>query len=270
MLAPQWAHIRKASITRGGIEYRNAARKILLWENFCACADDVRRLQRVKILTSVKRVQEGVKYDQIERGDELMIFSGDGPHFAALQSVRGNLLGWLQQITRRRWLEIAGRYPDVAIGLNVRRGKDFVDAQQASDFRTKGALRTPLTWFVAALKRVREICGYPARAFVVSDGRREELAPLLNLPDVELVESDSAISDLLILSKSRVLIGSGGSSFSAWASFLSAAPTISHIGQSLQWFKVDPTGEQGVGEFDLEAGLSLEMTAKIKGALVNS
>jgi hypothetical protein len=53
-----------------------------------------------------------------------------------------------------------------------------------------------------------------------------------------------------LLARSQVLIGSGGSSFSAWASFLGEMPTVSHPGQSLLWFKARLRKGQFVGELD--------------------
>jgi hypothetical protein len=53
-----------------------------------------------------------------------------------------------------------------------------------------------------------------------------------------------------VLSKAKILIASGGSSFSAWASFLGQMPTISHPGQSLSWFKINNRNGYYVGEFN--------------------
>jgi hypothetical protein len=103
---------------------------------------------------------------------------------------------------------------------------------------------------VAALKAVREVVGFNAPALVVSDGTPGDLRQLLAIDGVSLVRPGCAISDLLTLAKARVLIGSGGSSFSAWASFLGGMPTISHPGQSLNWFRLAVDKGAYVGEFD--------------------
>ena len=118
----------------------------------------------------------------------------------------------------------------------------------AQDYFTKGAIRTPLTWFVRSLQHVRDVAGASVPAVVVSDGTEEQLRPILQLPNVRFARPGCAISDLLTLASAKVLIGSGGSSFSAWASFLSGAATVTHAGQSLQWFKLGREGEQFVGE----------------------
>ena len=118
-----------------------------------------------------------------------------------------------------------------------------------------------------ALRHVRQAIGQEVKAFVASEGTERDLRPLLQEPDVELVKSASAISDLLILAKSRVLIGAGGSSFSAWASFLSGAPTITHPGQSFEWFRLSISGTPFVGELDVETGPSSELVEHLNKAL---
>jgi hypothetical protein len=78
--------------------------------------------------------------------------------------------------------------------------------------------------------------GRDVRAHIVSDGTPQDLAPLLALPNVELVRPGCAISDLLVASRARVLLASGSSSFSAWAAFFGGMPAASHPGQPLtEW-----------------------------------
>ena len=71
--------------------------------------------------------------------------------------------------------------------------------------------------------------------FVVSDGRDHELAELLNEPNVSRVDRGCAAADLWALSQARVILGSGGSTFTGWGSFLGGAPLALVPGQSLEW-----------------------------------
>jgi hypothetical protein len=70
------------------------------------------------------------------------------------------------------------------------------------------------------------------------------------LENVRLHRPGCAASDLLVLSQTKVLLGSGGSSFSAWASFFGEIPTVTIPGQSLTWFKLQHKNGSFVGEFD--------------------
>jgi hypothetical protein len=147
------------------------------------------------------------------------------------------------------WLGVVDAPSEVPIGIHVRRS-DFHQATDPKDFIMRGAIRTPLSWFVDSLRLVRKALGNRAQAYVMTDGRPNELRQLLDEPDVAIVRPSSPLSDMLLLARSQVLIGSGGSSFSAWASFLGEMPTVSHPGQSLLWFKAKQRKGQFVGELD--------------------
>jgi hypothetical protein len=269
MLSPHWAHVRRASITRGGIAYANALRKILLWDNFKPGDGEVYGAHRIALLLTADRVSEDVDIDQVNRHgpDKLIVFSNGPYHFADWQQARKSIYDWLREITKSKWLEASDRYSEIPIGINVRRGKDFRDPSDTSEFFARGSVRIPLEWYVTALRQIRQAISQQVKAFVVSEGTEQDLQPLLQEPGVELVKSASAISDLLILAKSRVLIGAGGSSFSAWASFLSSAPTVTHPGQSFQWFKLGHSGSPFVGELDVEIGPSSELVEHLNEAL---
>src|SRR5207253_973436 len=127
---------------------------------------------------------------------------------------------------------------DVPIGIHVRRG-DFARPTSPAELLTKGGVSTPVEWFVDCLRVARGAAGRQVRAYVVSDGSDRELSGLTEQPNVTLVRTGSAISDLLVLAKSKVLIASGGSTFSGWAALLGQMPTISHPGQSLRWYKLE-------------------------------
>ncbi|HEY0810476.1 MAG TPA: hypothetical protein VGD49_09965, partial [Longimicrobiales bacterium] len=121
------------------------------------------------------------------------------------------------------------------IAAHVRRG-DF-GAATADDLRSRGGLRTPTSWFIAAVRAIRDGVGRSIPVRVVSDGSAGELKELLAEPDVELVRTGAPLGDLLSLAHARVLLASG-SSFSAWGCFLGGMPAATHPGQSLAWFGV--------------------------------
>jgi hypothetical protein len=160
------------------------------------------------------------------------------------------LVDSFREIVKPKWSRLADSFPDPIIGINVRRGKDFHDAQNPRDFYLKGGLRTPLAWFRESLSLIRKVLGFPADAVIVSDGSEADLAELLSMQNVRMLRPGCAVSDLLVLARTKVLIGSGGSSFSAWASFLGQMPTITVPGQSLSWFELAHANGSYVGEFD--------------------
>jgi hypothetical protein len=207
----------------------------------------------MRILLTAERLAEPQDLAIFDRNPDMrrtvVLFEGDRNHFADLKGHAAFLLQDLKEYTKSKWLNLADRFSR-PIAINVRCGNDFKAAKETADYFTKGGIKTPIGWFVTSLQTVRKIAGWEVPAVVVSDGTVEQLASLLSIPEVTFLRPGCAISDLLTLAQCKILIGSGGSSFSAWGAFLSGAPTITHPGQSLQWFKVRDGCGAYVGEFN--------------------
>lgn len=157
------------------------------------------------------RVSEDIA-DPADPASKIVVFRGYGPFFGDLVGERDFLKQELLRITNERDKKESEAFPDYDIGINVRLGRDFPH-------------RTPVSWYAGVLQRLQEL--RPGlRSIVITDGMADELQPLLSLPGVELLQKRSAILDMLILGRARLIIGAGGSSFTAWGSFLSGAPTI--------------------------------------------
>jgi hypothetical protein len=185
-----------------------------------------------------------------DRGEasQIVVFSGERDHFHPLTGWDEVLHDELRAMTRERWVSRADEVGAAAIGIHVRRG-DFDEASSEDDFILRGGIRTPIEWFVQSLCTIRRVHGKAVPAFVVSDAPDRTLAGLLQQEAVKRVDTGSAIGDLLVLSKAKLLIASGGSSFSGWAAFLGQMPTVAHPGQSLEWFGIVPMHDQYVGEW---------------------
>ena len=150
--------------------------------------------------------------------DEILVFRGEAGRLTELHGSESDLLAALQRIcTVQRPLRTS------YVGMHVRRG-DF-----------SGSARTPLSWFVGALRALRRKLQKDVPALVVSDGRAAALAELLAEPHTELVRTGVPLADLLALSGARVLLASG-SSFSAWAAFLGGMPAVTESAHSLAWY----------------------------------
>jgi hypothetical protein len=122
--------------------------------------------------------------------------------------------------------EISHR-PAPQIGIHIRMG-DFRALKPEDDFTKLGLVRTPFSWFTRVINAIRGIAGYDVPATIFSDGYDHELSELLNLSNVSRASTASALSDMLTLSRSKLLITSSGSTFSSWASYLGQCPTIWH------------------------------------------
>ncbi|MBW4646742.1 MAG: hypothetical protein KME23_27775 [Goleter apudmare HA4340-LM2] len=133
----------------------------------------------------------------------------------------------LRAIIRPHLLNQIDACPTPKIGIHVRMS-DFRKLQAGEDFAKIGSVRTPILWYVSVLRRIRELAGYVVPATIFSDGYDYELNDLLQLPKVIRAPHASAISDMLTLSRSKLIVTSAGSTFSAWASYLGQPPTIWH------------------------------------------
>lgn len=112
------------------------------------------------------------------------------------------------------------------IGVHVRMG-DFRKLDEGETFKG-GHVRTPEDYFVDIINGIREIHGRLLPVSVFTDGRKNEFKDLFRLEQVNLAEGNADIVDLLLLSKSRIIVSSTGSTFSYWAGFISDAAFIKH------------------------------------------
>lgn len=167
----------------------------------------------------------------------LVVFRRTTENFNEINGCHRELGIWLHEMTHPRWLESYSEVGEILVGMHVRLG-DF-----------SGSIRHPISWYVDAVQFVHSIAGVvPVSVF--SDGSDSELIELLSLPGVTVVRTGSAISDLLALSRSQFLIGTGTSTFSAWAAFLGQMPAFTRLGNSFSSFGLENTENKFVGEWD--------------------
>jgi len=237
MLWPKWTHLRKASFLKGGINYETSLGKILLYNNFKPSEDYIKNIHKQKI--------------KLTHGSKINWFNGDGNFFSDLHDFHQLIKNELFQITHPNVLTEFDQFTVPPIVLNIRRGKDFSDAINETDYINKGAIRTPLSWFIKSLSQLREISNKDVPALIISDGNKIDLKEILALSNVSLAKTKTALADLHLLKNAKVILGSGGSSFTAWGSFLSKATTLTIPGQSLQWFNISNNlSNHYVGTYD--------------------
>lgn len=113
------------------------------------------------------------------------------------------------------------------IGVHIRMG-DFRKLKEGEDFSKVGHVRTPEFYFTNIIKEIRKIAGSDLPVSLFTDGYRHEFEEILDMDHVEMVEGNPDIVDLLLLSRSQLIIMATGSTFSYWSGFLSEAPIIKH------------------------------------------
>jgi hypothetical protein len=114
-----------------------------------------------------------------------------------------------------------------------------------------GHVRTPESYFTNIINGIRTATGKTEAVMVFSDGRYSEFEEMFLLPDIKLVEGNADIVDMMMLSKSKCIVISTGSTFSYWAGFLSAAPMVMHPDHIHS--RIRPFNQEGLpfeGSFD--------------------
>jgi hypothetical protein len=148
-------------------------------------------------------------------------------YFQGLVENRALTLQLFDEILSNNVKREVAALPSPVIGVHVRLG-DFRKLAGDEEFSKVGAVRTPEKYFIDTIQAIRNVHGSDLPVSVFTDGYRHELIELFKLPNVHLVEGNSDMVDLLLLSKSKIIVASAGSTFSYWAGFLSNAPLILH------------------------------------------
>ena len=229
MLSPTWTQVAVGPLLRGETDLRHYSDLFRVGKN------EITGPKKLLVqLHSHKEDEEESALPAANGRQTLKVFAGERDRFLHLNGWHEFLGNELRAITKPRWIAAADKTKDVAIGMHVRMG-DFAEGQAEPENPHR---RVPHTWFADSLKAIRRVVGYPVRATIVSDGKESELRELLDQEQVTLARTGSAIGDLLLLANSKVLIGSAGSSFSAWAAFLGQMPSIAHPPKAYDWFNL--------------------------------
>lgn len=149
-------------------------------------------------------------------------------YFQALKEHQPLIKNRLIGMIRPSLLTHINQEPSPCIGIHIRMG-DYNEPKPGDDFAVQRITRTPILWFARVLQSVRDIAGYNLPATIFSDGYPHELEAILKQPNVSLSTNKCALTDLISLSRSNLIIASSHSSFSAWAAYLGQCPTIWYL-----------------------------------------
>jgi hypothetical protein len=130
-------------------------------------------------------------------------------------------------IIKHRYREHLKRENWPVIGVHIRRS-DFRELSPGESVGENCNVRTPIEYYLNVIFELRKIAGRTLPVTVFTDGRAEDVAEILALPAVFMAKPNPDILDLLLMSKSKCLVTSAGSTFSYWAAYLSDGPVITH------------------------------------------
>lgn len=235
LLAPNWVQAKLGPFLR-----RERDKRLYLgqFDN----SGYVRGLRRLWILKTYdhlleSRIEADPQWRQKAAGrNTLAVFEGMKGWFDPIVHERDYILRRLTQVIspriRQMLAEAPARLPIVA---HVRRGDMSRQYEIGEPFTyQKEAYSFPTYWFRRCIENVRAALGQEAPVLIFSDGWPEQLADLLSMPKVSFASPGPAIHDILLMSRARILITSGNSSFSGWAAFLGGMPSLWYPGTTKQ------------------------------------
>ncbi|HEY4875226.1 MAG TPA: alpha-1,2-fucosyltransferase [Puia sp.] len=171
------------------------------------------------------------KIDDDKIGKSKIYFYSEIPHwsdyFGQLKNYRKLAVDLFYNLLSKNIKKKISLQPTPCIGVHIRMG-DFRKLNKGEDFSKVGLVRTPENYFVDVINNIRKVNGNNLHASIFSDGKKSELQSILQLENVSLIEGNPDIVDLVLLSKSKIIVSSAASTFSYWAGFLSGVPIILH------------------------------------------
>jgi hypothetical protein len=161
---------------------------------------------------------------------QIYVFS-EIPHwddyFVQLKNYRETVISIFNDLVSENIKEKIALQKSPCIGVHIRMG-DFRKLKAGENFSMVGAVRTPEDYFINLIISIRKIHGSQLPVSVFTDGYQHEFEKLFLLDHIKLIEGNPDLVDMILLSKSKIIIASAGSTFSYWAGFLANAPLILH------------------------------------------
>ena len=247
ILAPSWGSVRLGPYFRREYDKRRYG-KLFQYDGY------IRGLKRASALVSSNSISEyeAMRYlpelKTREGHNALVVFEGLDDFFVPLHRdyalIRERLWEMTRPALRKHSLTPTARF----FAAHVRRGDQVLPHQPESKV-AQHTQCTPLDWFAKTIGKIRHFKQYNRVPFLIfTDGSPAQVESLLEQENVILAPKGVSIVDLFRLSRASLLLASGYSTFSMWASFLGGMPTIYAPGKIQQFVQ---TGREGAFEVEL-------------------
>ncbi|MEM1098470.1 MAG: hypothetical protein AAGH92_06725 [Planctomycetota bacterium] len=226
MLAPQWVRLKLGPILRGERD-RRFYTSLFTNRGYVSGARAWATRARLPI---VEEQQLPATLERPGRG-AVVRFTGMEQFFEPIHDDQPLLQRRLWDITAPTIRQDVERLtPQVGpIVMHVRRG-DMPSVRPGQAVSLKSLCQLPTSWFVGVAECLRERFGADTPISVFSDGRDEELAELLALPNTHRVDGGRALTDIWLISRGRAVVTSGPSTFSLWGTYLGGCAAITYPG----------------------------------------
>ncbi|MFB2880383.1 alpha-1,2-fucosyltransferase [Floridanema aerugineum] len=231
-ISPTWIQLKLGPLLRGEVDKR-------FYSNlFCTPQDQISGIKKLYLLNTLKRITSQEFYDKThtnDKNDYLVVFTGayEKAFFSEILTDHKLVFKELLDLTLDQHKKGLTHNFKGSISIHVRLGDFTQPTSDANALNGAWHCRIPLTWYIQQVNQIRSFVEREVPVYVFSDGKPNELAELLALPNTTKMDFGSSIGDLLGLANSNVLITSG-STFSMWASYLGRMPVIWHKNQCRQ------------------------------------
>jgi len=169
-------------------------------------------------LAELRKISQLYLYDTVPSWRDY--FKGLRGHEVFVSSAFNSMLRprYRHQLNRQNWPVIA---------VHIRRS-DFRELAPGETLGENCNVRTPIAYYLDVIFSLRRMAGRTLPVTVFTDGRIEDVEEILALPEVVMAAPNPDIVDLVLLSKSKCLVTSVGSTFSYCAAYLSEGHVITH------------------------------------------
>jgi hypothetical protein len=150
------------------------------------------------------------------------------------------------------YINIANDFSDFDIAIHIRKG-DFPQNLQLSS-----------NHIISLIQEINRLSSKPPRIYIFSDGAESELSDILHFTNVTLMKNNSAIVDLLLMGKGKIIIPSIQSTFSYFASYLSDAIILRHFNDPFSKIRNNTYNEYWC---TLDSDQSIQMPQKVQELL---
>ena len=173
------------------------------------------------MLLTQKKISEDSAPVNLKKG--IIYVEGLKNYFEDIRFSSNKVLKHLLSIIKEKDLKVYHQKNENFIAVHVRLGDYSLES------------RTNLGWFIDNIKFIQSCIDEEINFYIFSDGNQNELADLLKIKNCKLVFFGSAIADILVLSKAKLILASD-STFSAWGAYLGQVPIVfnkKHFGKIL-------------------------------------
>jgi hypothetical protein len=220
-IAPFWHKARIGPYLRRERDKRQ-------YQNLFTAKEAVTGIKRLFLVLIAKKINSEnfeISKDVKQISQTTLVCFSDMNHLERLIGRQQQVLSEIYRITRPElWPK---NLPVKFIGIHIRLG----DFPLKSEGSRQIYFRQPVQWYIGALKELKKSLKTDLPVLVFSDGTDQELSGLLEIEHVSRSPYTEAISDLLAIAHSLVLITSR-SSFSLFGAFLGQTPTIWYQGKT--------------------------------------